>query len=69
MSNCLSRKIGDAEDDTEVDFMIYVNQAQYEMKYLKIIRYIFYPSWYLECTKSSFIAVLVVQRLPLSTWI
>ena len=40
MSNCLSRKIGDAEDDTEVDFMIYVNQAQYEMKYYKIIRYI-----------------------------
>ena len=44
MNNCLFRKIGDAEDDTEVDFMIYVNQAQYEMKYLKIIRYIFNPS-------------------------
>ena len=26
------RKIGDAEDEGEVDFMIYVNQAQYEMR-------------------------------------
>ena len=47
MSNCLSRKIGDAEDDTEVDFMIYVNQAQYEMKYLKLsdIYLIHHDNW------------------------
>ena len=27
------RKIGEAEDDGEVDFMIYVNHAQYELRY------------------------------------
>ena len=26
------RKIGEAEDDGEVDFMIYVNHAQYELR-------------------------------------
>ena len=32
IDHIIFRKIGEAEDDGEVDFMIYVNHAQYELR-------------------------------------
>ena len=55
----LFRKIGDAEDEGEVDFMIYVNQAQYEMRYIQKLYLFDLPSIFPH-------SEIVLQRLLFS---